>query len=264
MASYRDYLAWERLPHLWCAGCGHGVILKALALALAALEMPPDKVVVASGIGCSGRIGDYVTTHRFQGTHGRTLAFATGIHLARPEVKVICVMGDGDAAAIGGNHLIHAARRNVDLTAIVPNNLNYGMTGGQFSPLTPPASVSSTSRQGKTEPAFDICHLAATAGAGYVARTTVYHATEMQKFFQEAIVKTGFSLVEAITPCPTYYGRYNALGEAAQMLEWLNRSVIPLAKYRQMSVEEQARYWWRGRLVDRQAPDFRSRLKGAG
>lgn len=263
MASYRDYLAWERLPHLWCAGCGHGVILKALTLALAALEIPPHKVVVASGIGCSGRIGDYVATHRFQGTHGRTLAFATGIHLARPELKVICVMGDGDAAAIGGNHLIHAARRNVDLTAIVPNNLNYGMTGGQFSPLTPPASISSTSRQGKTEPAFDICQLAATAGASYVARTTVYHVTEMQKFLQEAILKKGFSLVEVLTPCPTYYGRYNALGEAAQMLEWLNQSVIPLAKYRQMSGDE-ARYWWRGRLVDREAPDFLSRLKGAG
>lgn len=262
MASYRDYIAWERLPHLWCAGCGHGVILKALALALATLQIPPDKVVLASGIGCSGRIGDYVTTHRFQGTHGRTLAFATGIHLARPEVKVICIMGDGDAAAIGGNHLIHAARRNINLTAIIANNLNYGMTGGQFSPLTPPDSVSSTSRQGKPEPALDICFLAEVAGANYVARSTVYHVTEMQKFLQEAIQKKGFSLLEVLTPCPTYYGRYNALGDASQMLEWLGQKTIPLAKYQQMSAEEQGRYWWRGRLVDREAPDFLSRLKG--
>lgn len=264
MAGYRDYIAWERLPHLWCAGCGHGVILKALALTLAELEIPREKAVLTSGIGCCGRIGDYVSTHRFQGTHGRTLAFATGIHLARPDVKVICVMGDGDAAAIGGNHFIHAARRNIDLTAIIPNNLTYGMTGGQFSPLTPSGSVTSTSRNGKREPAFDICSLAAAAGASYVARSTVYHVTEMQKFLKEAVLKRGFSVLEVLTPCPTYYGRYNALGEAPQMLEWLSQQVIPLAKYRQLPEAEQYRYWWRGRLVDRAAPDFLSRLQGAG
>ncbi|MBU7006971.1 thiamine pyrophosphate-dependent enzyme [Phosphitispora fastidiosa] len=257
--SYRDYIAWERLPHLWCPGCGHGIILKALAGALAELGLPPEKTLLATGIGCAGRSGDYVTCHRFQGTHGRTLAFATGAKLARPEMKVVCVMGDGDAAAIGGNHLLHAARRNMDVTAVVSNNFNYGMTGGQYSPLTPADSISSTSRQGTVDAPMDICSLANWAGANYVARSTVYHVTESKRFLREALQKKGFSLVEIISNCPTYYGRYNRLGAALEMMDWFKHNVIPLEKHRQLPVEEQVKFFWRGCLADRSKPGFLER-----
>ncbi len=261
--SFRDYLAWDRLPHLWCPGCGHGIILKALCLALSELNIPPDGVLLATGIGCSGRSGDYVRCHRFQGTHGRTLAFATGIKLAQPELKVVCLMGDGDCGAIGGNHLLHAARRNLDLIAIVANNFNYGMTGGQYSPLTPENSMTSTSRKGTPVPPIDICSLADLAGANYVARSTVYHSTELQRFFKEAIRKKGFSLVEVLTGCPTYYGRYNRIGAGPEMMEWLKKNTVPLKKYRQLVREEQERTYWRGCLVDREMPDFLSRYREA-
>lgn len=255
-ADYKQYLALERLPHLWCAGCGHGTILKALLLTLAELNVPRERALLATGIGCSGRAGDYVSFHRFQGTHGRTLAFASGIKLARPELEVVCLMGDGDCAAIGAGHLLHAARRNIDLTAVVANNQNYGMTGGQFSPLTPAGGLSSTSRSGKTEPGLDICRLAETAGANYVARTSVYHIIELKKFLKEAMLKRGFSLVEVLTPCPTYFGRYNRLGSAADMLRLFKDMVVPLKEYLKMSGPEREKYIWRGKLVDDGRPDF--------
>jgi len=257
--SYRNYIAWDKLPHLWCAGCGHGIILKAVALALAELGIPREKALLASGIGCSGRSGDYVNFHRFQGTHGRTLAFATGIKLARPELTVVCIMGDGDCGAIGGNHILHAARRNLDVTAIVSNNLNYGMTGGQFSPLTPTGSITSTSRRGKAEETMDMCALAETAGANWVARTTVYHVTELCKLIKEALTKEGFSMLEVLTPCPTYYGRYNRIGGAVEMLKWLREITVPLKKYRQMPPEKQKKHFWRGKLVERNRPGYLQR-----
>lgn len=246
--TYRDYLAWEQLPHLWCSGCGHGVILKALLLALAELEIPPARALLATGIGCVGRAGDYVSFHRFQGTHGRTLAFVTGMKLVRPDLEIVCLMGDGDAGAIGGNHLVHAARRNLGVTAIVANNFNYGMTGGQFSPLTPPGSITSTSRAGKKEPLLDLSKLVAAAGAGYVARTTVYHVTELQNFLREALSYQGFSFVEVFTPCPTYFGRYNQWESAPAMLAWFREKVIPLRRYQELEPEAKAGYFWRGCL----------------
>lgn len=259
--SYRDYVAWERLPHLWCAGCGHGIVLKSLCMALAGLGIPPDKALLATGIGCSGRSGDYVRCHRFQGTHGRTLGFATGIKLARPELTVICLMGDGDCGAIGGNHFLHAARRNLDVTAIVSNNFNYGMTGGQFSPCTPENSVTSTSRNGTTDPPLDFCGLAELAGANYVARSSAYHVRELQQLLGEAIQKKGFSLVEVLTGCPTYYGRYNRIGGGPEMMEWLKTNTVPLEKYRKLPAEEREKVYWRGRLADREKPDFLTRLQ---
>ncbi len=254
--DYKNYLAKKRLPHLWCPGCGHGIILKNLLLSMAELEIPREKALLACGIGCSGRAGDYINFHRFQGTHGRTLAFATGIKMARPELKTICFMGDGDCGAIGVGHLVHAARRNVDVTAIVPNNMNYGMTGGQFSPLTPGESLSSTSRSGKAEPDIDLCHLAAVSGANYVARTTAYHVIEMKKMFSRAISNKGFSLVEVITPCPTYFGRYNSLGNAPEMMKWIKQNTVPLQKYKELPVEEQEKLFWRGKLVEKNKPDL--------
>ncbi|SFR00307.1 thiamine pyrophosphate-dependent enzyme [Desulfoscipio geothermicus] len=256
-----QYLAHKKLPHMWCPGCGNGVILKHLLLGLAVLGIPREKAVLASGIGCSGRAGDYVNFHRFQGTHGRTLAFATGIHLSNPELTVVCLMGDGDCGAIGLNHLLHAARRNINITAIVANNLNYGMTGGQYSPSTPEDSLTSTSRQGKTGAALDLCRLAAEAGANYVARSTVYHVREMHKYILEALNTRGFSMVELLTPCPTYYGRYNKIGDAVQMLEMFKEKAIPLNKFQNMEESEQQNHFWRGVLVRKNNPDFYTRYR---
>ena len=261
LSDINQYLAGEKLPHLWCPGCGHGLILKQLLLSLAQLKIPREKTVLASGIGCSGRAGDYVNLHRFQGTHGRTLAFATGIHLSNPELTVVCLMGDGDCGAIGLSHLIHAARRNINLTAIVANNLNYGMTGGQYSSSTPEASYTSTSRLGKAGDALDLCRLAAEAGADYVARSTVYHIYEAQKFIMAALRARGFSMVEIMTPCPTYYGRYNKLGGAVDMVDWLKKRAVSIDRYNGMEKEEQPNYLWRGVLVQRDNPDFLTRYR---
>ncbi len=255
------YLAHDKLPHMWCPGCGLGSILKQLLLSLAELQIPREKAVLASGIGCSGRAGDYVSFHRFQGTHGRALAFATGIHLADPRLTVICLMGDGDCGAIGLSHLIHAARRNINITAIVANNLNYGMTGGQYSPSTPEGAITSTSRQGKVVNALDLCRLAADAGANYVARSTVYHIFEAQKMLQAALNTQGFALVEILTPCPTYFGRYNKLGSAVDMLEWLKKKTVPLDLFRKMNDEQQQEYFWRGVLAEQNTPDFLTRYR---
>jgi len=248
--DYKKYLAVERLPHIWCAGCGNGVILKALLLVLAELNFRPGEILLATGIGCISRAGDYVSFQRFQGTHGRTLAFVTGLKVARPELKVICLIGDGDCAAIGMGHLIHAARRNLDVAVLVANNLNYGMTGGQFSPLTPNKSLTSTSRAGKNEASLDICRLAEVAGANYVARTSVFYHGELRKYIREAISKTGFSLVEILTSCPTYYGRYNKIGGPGEMLTWFRDKTVPLNKYLQMDRQEQKDFFWRGKLVE--------------
>jgi len=260
-SSYAEYVAWDRLPHLWCAGCGHGITLKAIIIALAELGIPRHKALLASGIGCSGRAGDYVSFHRFQGTHGRTLAFATGINAAQPDLTIIAFMGDGDAGAIGGNHLLHAARRNINVTAIVANNLNYGMTGGQFSPLTPEKSITSTSRTGKSEFTMDMCSLVAEAGANYVARTTVYHTGELNTYIKEAISTKGFSLVEVLSPCPTYYGRYNQLGDSVDMMHWLKDNTLSREKFQKLSQEERQKYFWRGKLAHRQRSDFITRYK---
>ena len=260
-ADFKQYLALDRLPHLWCPGCGHGTILKAIFLGLAELGVPKEKALLATGIGCSGRAGDYVACHRFQGTHGRTLAFATGIKLARPELTTVCLMGDGDSAAIGAGHLVHAARRNIDLTAVVANNFNYGMTGGQYSPLTPEGSITSSSRSGKAEPDMDICRLAEACGANYVVRTTAYHVVEIRRFIKEAVLQKGFSLVEVLSPCPTYFGRYNQLGGAPEMVERFKENAVPLERYAKMSEEERAGHTWRGRLVSRGRPDFLSRYR---
>lgn len=254
--KYADYIAMERLPHLWCPGCGHGVVLRCLAQALAELELPREKLVIASGIGCSGRIGDYVNTHRFQGTHGRTLAFATGIALARPDVHLIAIMGDGDCGAIGANHLIHAARRNINVTAIISNNFNYGMTGGQYSATTPLAGKSVTSPLGKPEEGEDLCALADVSGALYVARTTAFHVFEIIKLLKEAILIKGFSVLEVLSGCPTYYGKNNELGSGVDMMNWLKKSAVPAAKYQVMAEEEKAGRFATGVLLRRERPDF--------
>lgn len=254
--AFKEYMDWKRLPHLWCPGCGNGIVLKGVALALAELDIPRHKVLLATGIGCSGRAGDYVSFHSFDGTHGRTLAFCTGISAARPELTIIAFLGDGDCGAIGGNHLLHAARRNINITVLEINNFNFGMTGGQYSPTSPIDSISSTSREGKTEYAMDMCSLVAEAGANYVASTSVYHAVQLNKFIQEAIATRGFSFVEIATTCPTYYGRYNKKGGAPEMMEWLKEKTLSREDYAKLSRDEQEQYLFRGRLVQRDREDY--------
>lgn len=253
--NWRSYLDEKMLPHIWCAGCGNGIVLGSLARALAALELPRHKVVVVTGIGCWGKADDYFATNALHGTHGRALAFATGIKAARPELTVVVLMGDGDGATIGGNHLIHAARRNIDLTAIVVNNKNYGMTGGQVSATTPFGAITSTTTYGNPERDFDLCRLVDAAGANYVARSTVYHVTQLDRLIQEGIQKKGFSFIEVMSPCPTHFGRRNKLGQAVEMMEMLRKQAVPAnTPAAQKELPEGA--FLIGKLRERNIPDF--------
>ncbi|MCE5192980.1 MAG: thiamine pyrophosphate-dependent enzyme [Candidatus Cryosericum sp.] len=213
-----DALRSERLPNIWCPGCGNGIVLRALLEAIDQLKLDPDKVVLVSGIGCSSRAPAYTAFDNVHTLHGRAIPVATGIKLANPDLTVIVVTGDGDSSAIGGNHLIHAARRDVDITVIVFNNFNYGMTGGQGSPLTPVSSITTTAPNGTLDRPFDLVNLAAGAGATYVARSGIYFTKHMVDHIRKAIAHHGFSLVDAVAQCPTYFGRFNKKGSAGQML----------------------------------------------
>ena len=230
--EYRQYLRMGQLPHVWCPGCGNGSIVKALLEAIDGLRLEQNRIAVISGIGCSGRtpfVLDFNTMHT---THGRALAFATGLKLARPELKVIVIMGDGDASAIGGNHFIHACRRNLDLTALIFNNGIYGLTGGQQAPTTPTGRRSTTSLSGSIDQPFDLVRLALGAGAGFVARTTSFDHGHMVGLVQRALTHEGFSVVDVLTACPTYFGRMNDLGEPYDMLHYLRDTTIPLGDMR--------------------------------
>lgn len=257
--TYQNYIAEKRLPHMWCAGCGDGVILRAYADALAELEIPREKVVTVTGIGCWGKADDYVLTHALHGTHGRALPFATGVKLGNPDLTVVTLMGDGDAVTIGGNHLIHAARRNINITAIVANNYNFGMTGGQYSATTPEESNTITSPKGTAEQGMDICVLAEAAGATFVARTTVYHVAGMKKVIKEAIAHKGFSLVEVVSPCPTYYGRFNIDSSPLNFYKWLKERAVSAQRFGKMSEQEQDGFFPIGTFVNKEKPDFYER-----
>ncbi|MEA3341783.1 MAG: thiamine pyrophosphate-dependent enzyme [Chloroflexota bacterium] len=204
-----DLLRTERLPHIWCPGCGLGTALTCFISALRKSELDLDKVSVISGIGCTGRVAGYVRLDSFHTTHGRAIPFATGLKMGRPELKVVVFSGDGDLVTIGGNHFIHAARRNIDMTVICVNNFNYGMTGGQAGATTPIGAYTTTSPYGDYEYPFNVSALAAASGAIYVARWTVLHARRLERSMVEALLKPGFSLVEVISPCPTGFGRRN-------------------------------------------------------
>ncbi|MDA8210987.1 MAG: thiamine pyrophosphate-dependent enzyme [Clostridia bacterium] len=259
--TFKSYLEKSQLPHMWCPGCGDGIILRAYTEALAELCLAPQEVVTVTGIGCWGKADDYLGTHAFHGTHGRALAFATGIKLGNPDLTVVALMGDGDAVTIGGNHFIHAARRNINLTAIVTNNYNYGMTGGQYSATTPLEGKTTTSPNGTAEPGFDLCFLAEAAGANFVARTTCYHAVALKNMIKEAISHQGFSLVEVVSSCPTYFGRFNVHPSPVKMLNWLKDKAVPVQKYREMSAAEQAEHFAVSTLVNKNRPDFYTTYK---
>jgi 2-oxoglutarate ferredoxin oxidoreductase subunit beta len=259
--SWKAFLREENLPHQWCPGCGYGVILKSMLYAFEKGGLAPKDVVVVTGIGCWGKADDYLYANTVHVTHGRALPVATGIKVANPSMKVIALMGDGDSATIGGNHLIHSSRRNIDVVALVANNLNYGMTGGQYSCTTPLDSRTSTSWYGDPEPALDVCRLSETAGASFVARTTVYHATTIEKYIGMALSHEGFSLVEVISPCPTYFGRYNKLSKAPQMLKWLKEQSIPIERVKDLSEEDLKEKFVTGVFVDKKGHSFLSRYR---
>ena len=222
-----DLLRQDRLPHIWCSGCGLGTVLTCFVSALRKSGLDPDKVAVVSGIGCSGRAAGYLNLDGFHTTHGRAIPFATGLKLGNPELKVVVISGDGDLFAIGGNHFIHAARRNMDLTVICVNNLNYGMTSGQMGPTTPTDARTSTSPHGNAEHPFNVPHLAAASGATYIARWTALHVRRLERSILEGLAKRGFSVIEVISPCPVYYGRWNEMGSALkQMGYYHDKSVI--------------------------------------
>jgi 2-oxoglutarate ferredoxin oxidoreductase subunit beta len=222
-----DLLRTDRFPHIWCAGCGIGSVFGSLVTAIRKANVPLDEVAVVSGIGCTGRMAGYIKLDSFHTTHGRAIPFATGLKLAKPNTRVVVASGDGDLLAIGGNHFIHAARRNMDLTILCVNNLNYGMTGGQAAPSTPFGAKTTTSALGNPEEPFNFCHLAAACGAVYVARWTVLHVRRLITAITEAMSKRGFSFVEVLAPCPTSFGRRNKLGKPLDMVKFYHdRSLI--------------------------------------
>jgi len=252
-----QYLRMDRMPHIWCPGCGIGTTVNCFARALETSGLDLDKVAIVSGIGCTGRVAGYIKLDSFHTTHGRAIPFATGLKLANPELKVIVYSGDGDLTAIGGNHFIHAARRNVDMTVILINNGIYGMTGGQVAPTTPISAVASTTPFGSFEQTFNLPFLAESCGAVYVARWTSYHVRHLTKSIKEAIAKKGFSFVEIVAPCPTLYSRRNKIGDGLdQMIYYKDNSEIKNgADTKTVSMEFQGKIVV-GKFVDRERPTY--------
>lgn len=248
--SYIDYLNTSRFPHKMCAGCGHGLSMGAVARALDELKIDPHKLVAVSGIGCWARLDGYLNCNSFHGTHGRALAYATGIKTANPELTVIAACGDGDGATIGGNHLVHCARRNIDITVIIANNYNYGTTGGQYSSTTPEGSITATSVYGHIERGLDICKLVEAAGATYVARTTCDNVMQAKQFIVEGVRHKGFSLIEILSPCPTHYGKNNALARPSDAIKALRDVTYPIAKADSLSPAEKRQKLALGKLVE--------------
>jgi len=247
-----------KLPHMFCPGCGCGQVLNFFLRACKRVGMDTEEMVCIGGVGCAARIPIYMKTDAFHGVHGRTLAWATGIKLHKPELPVVIFAGDGDAASIGGNHLIQAARRNLDVTFIIVNNLNFAMTGGQVAPTTPLSSTMTTTPYGNTEQPFDLCELARTAGATHVSRWTTAHVPQATKALQKALQHRGFALVEIISQCPTHFGRY-ALGTGSPVdsLKWLRENSISLTKAQNLEAEAKAGKFIVGEYVDIERPVYR-------
>jgi len=256
------FLRMERMPHIWCPGCGIGTTVNCFTRALIDSKANLDKVAIVSGIGCTGRVAGYAKLDSFHTTHGRAIPFATGLKLANPELQVVVYSGDGDLSAIGGNHLIHAARRNVDIKVICVNNMIYAMTGGQTAPTTPEDAITATSPYGTFEPSFNLVALAEAAGASYVARWTTYHVKQLARTMQEVLNRRGFAFIEIISPCPTLYQRRNKLGDGLDTMKYYKEaskvrngaptSEVGLAKQGEIIV---------GKFIDRQRPDYYDTLR---
>ncbi len=252
------YLRTDRMPHIWCPGCGIGTSVNSFARALTDANMDLKNVAIVSGIGCTGRVAGYMNLDSFHTTHGRAIPFATGLKLANPKLNVVVYSGDGDLFAIGGNHLIHAARRNVDIKVICVNNLIYAMTGGQTAPTTPGAVVTSTNPYGTYDPSFNLPYLVEAAGAVYVARWTAFHVRQLARSMHEMFAKKGFSFIEVISPCPTLYQRRNKMGDGLDTMKFYKEvskikngaptSEVALSKSGEIVV---------GKFVDRERADYR-------
>lgn len=256
------YMRIDHLPHIWCPGCGNGTIMRDVAKAIDELIEDPsvslrrDRIVIVSGIGCSSRAAGYMDFDSIHTTHGRAIAFATGIKFAHPELEVIVLTGDGDCSAIGGNHLIHAARRNMGLTVITFNNNIYGMTGGQYSPTTPYGDFGTTAPYGNIDRPFDIAELAAGAGATFVARGSAYHCRETIDMIKKGIVHKGFSMIDVYSVCPTYYGRKNKKGDAVNMLKWQSENLVTRSAYEKLSEQDRKEKKVIGILKEEDAPEY--------
>ncbi len=253
-----DYLRTDLMPHFMCPGCGHGIALRALLWAIHQRGIDRDRLAVVSGIGCSGRVGAYIDAHTMHVTHGRPLAFACGLKLARPDLTVIVITGDGDCLAIGGNHLIHACRRNLDITCVMLNNEIYGMTGGQVSPTTSSDRFTTTTPFGNHEPTFDACALAAAAGAGLVGRGITLQVPSLRDLLDEAIGHPGFSFVEVISDCTEIYGRKNDLGNSPEMVLHQKAAVRPDAYRNSVDKPFRSGDWATGVLARNQRPEYGS------
>lgn len=232
------YFRKDMMPHIFCPGCGHGVLMKDIAIAIDRLGYDKNDICIVSGIGCSSRAAGYMDFNTIHTTHGRAIAVATGMKMAKPNLKVIVITGDGDASAIGGNHFIHAARRNIDLAVFVFNNNIYGMTGGQYSPTTPMDEFGTTAPYGNIDQSFDIADLAKYSGATFVARGTVWHVNKTIRLMERAILHKGFSVVDCMSVCPTYYGRKNQKGTSVDMIKWQKKNSIDSAKAKDMTRDE--------------------------
>jgi 2-oxoglutarate ferredoxin oxidoreductase subunit beta len=265
MCVYRhrlmDFLREEIMPHRFCVGCGNGTVLNAFTNAVEGIGLDPRDMVCVSGIGCSSWIpSPYFKADTLHTTHGRPIAFATGVKIMRPDLTVVCIAGDGDIAGIGGNHLIHAARRNIDLSVFMVNNMIYGMTGGQVAPTTPRGVKTTTTPYGNVEPAFQIAELVDAAGASYVARWTTYHVFPLMESMQNAMKRKGFSFIEIICQCPESYGRRIGLRTGNDFLKMFKEKSVRIEKARGMSEEELADRIVIGKLRDRERPEFVTEL----
>ena len=256
-----EYLRTDILPNMWCAGCGNGIVLSAMLRAFAALKLERRELVVVTGIGCWGKVDDYTTVNALHTTHGRALSFATGVKAANPALKVLVLMGDGDGATIGGNHLIHSARRNMDLTVIMVNNFNYGMTGGQYSATTPNGSITSTTRGGNPERNFDVCELVQAAGGNYVARQSIAQGALIQKRVEEALTRPGFSFIEVLSACTTLFGPNNGMKTPVEMFRMLKDKCLPAEKIAELDQSTIGDCLPGGVLHDGQAPGFLSQYE---
>jgi len=252
----KDFLRTKKLPHIWCPGCGNGIVTAALVRAIERADYDQKDVVIVSGIGCSSRAAGYLNFNTLHTTHGRALAFATGLKMARPELKLFVIMGDGDCSAIGGNHFIHAARRNIDLTALVVNNHIYGMTGGQHSPLTPIGQKATTAPGGTVEREFDLLSLARGAGATFGAKGTAAQPRQLEQLITRGSKHKGFSVVEALSPCPIAYGRRNKLGGAVDMLRDMKEKSISVERASGMEDEELEDKTLTGVIFNIDAPEY--------
>jgi len=235
---YENYLRMEKMPHMWCPGCGIGVIVKSMIRAIHAMGWQKDDTAVISGIGCTSRAPGYMDMNTLHTTHGRALTFATGIKLVKPDKHIVVIAGDGDSTAIGGNHFIHACRRNIDITMIIVNNYIYGMTGGQYSPCTPTGDKAATAPYGNIDPSFNLTDLAIGAGATYVARGQVGNGLMLEKFIKDGMAHHGFSVIEVLANCHTQYGRRNKRAEIHDMLNFIKNSSVPAKKAEKMTEEE--------------------------